>query len=125
METTEQFRKQKYLNLETYRKNGEGVRTPVWFVENEKSLFIITMANSWKVKRIQKDNRVSVAPCRVNGYVTGHWQRARAKEIHDPELEHIINRLYQKKYGLMNTIFALRRAKNGNQNTILEVLFEV
>jgi len=121
----DQFKKQKYLNLETYRKNGEGVRTPVWFVAYQKSLFIITMANSWKVKRIQKDNRVSVAPCRVDGFDTGYWQRARAKETHDPELEQMINILYRKKYGLMNTIFALRQAKNGNQNTLLEVLLEV
>ena len=125
METPEQFIKKRYLNLETYRKNGEGVRTPVWFVEFEKTLYIITMEKSWKVKRIKKNNLVSVAPCRVDGTITGYWQQARAKEIHDPELEIKINQLYRKKYGLMNTIFTLRRAKNGNQTTILEVLLEV
>lgn len=26
------FENQAYMNLETYRKNGEGVKTPVWMV---------------------------------------------------------------------------------------------
>jgi hypothetical protein len=28
-----QFADQKYLDLETYRKNGKAVVTPVWFAE--------------------------------------------------------------------------------------------
>ncbi len=28
------FDHQQYLNLETFRKNGAGVKTPVWFVED-------------------------------------------------------------------------------------------
>jgi len=28
-----QFAKAKYLNLETFRKSGIGVRTPVWFAQ--------------------------------------------------------------------------------------------
>ena len=30
-----QLSKYKYINIETYRKNGTGVSTPVWFVVNE------------------------------------------------------------------------------------------
>jgi hypothetical protein len=26
--------RQQYLNIETFRKNGQGVKTPVWFVED-------------------------------------------------------------------------------------------
>jgi uncharacterized protein len=124
METLDQFQKRKYLNLETYRKSGEGVRTPVWFVEHENSLFVITMADSWKVKRIRKENSVRVAACRMNGQVTGHWQPARAQEVHDPVLEETVNRLYRKKYGLMNAIFERQREKNGNQNIILKIGLE-
>lgn len=28
-----QLQKGKYISLKTFRKNGEGVSTPVWFVE--------------------------------------------------------------------------------------------
>ena len=29
----DQFIKQKYLNIETFRKSGIGVKTPVWFAQ--------------------------------------------------------------------------------------------
>ena len=34
-----QFAEQKYLNLESFRKNGQGVRTPLWFVEDDGVLY--------------------------------------------------------------------------------------
>jgi len=33
MNSLEQFSKMKYLNLETFRKSGQGMQTPVWFVQ--------------------------------------------------------------------------------------------
>ena len=36
-----QFDKTNYINLETYRKNGTSVITPVWFVIVEKNFFVI------------------------------------------------------------------------------------
>src|ERR1700761_5842958 len=50
----------KYLNLETYRKSGKGVRTPVWFaaarvetpVAYTLKLYVHTPANSGKAKRV-------------------------------------------------------------------------
>ena len=45
------FRNQKYLNLETFRRDGRGVMTPVWFVLRENGAFYVyTEAESWKVK---------------------------------------------------------------------------
>lgn len=31
----EQFNSHQYLNLETFRKDGWGVKTPVWFVRED------------------------------------------------------------------------------------------
>lgn len=36
----EQFKNQNYINLETFRKSGEGVKTPVWFVQERDSLYV-------------------------------------------------------------------------------------
>ncbi len=47
------FDHQSYLNLETFRKNGSGVKTPVWFVEDCGVLYLRTDAASGKVKRIR------------------------------------------------------------------------
>jgi len=41
MNSLEQFSKKKYLSLETFRKNGKSVRTPVWFVPDGKPFTLI------------------------------------------------------------------------------------
>ncbi len=53
------FAGQKYLNLETFRKSGVGVRTPVWFAEKDGELLLYTLANSGKVKRIRNLRRLA------------------------------------------------------------------
>ncbi len=37
------FRGQPYLNLETYKRSGQAVPTPVWFVEHEDRLYVRTV----------------------------------------------------------------------------------
>jgi PPOX class probable F420-dependent enzyme len=44
------FEKQKYLNLETFRKSGLGVKAPVWFVQDGDMIFVRTITDSGKVK---------------------------------------------------------------------------
>ena len=77
------FEGQKYLSLETFRKSGEGVRTPIWFAaENDGAdtvLYIYTIADTGKVKRIRNNPRVRIAPCDVRGNVTGDWVSARVE----------------------------------------------
>ena len=121
MSIPSQYHKKKYINLQTYRKNGEGVRTPVWFVEHDEKLYVITMADSWKVKRIRRENRVQVAPCQVNGRVIGEWQIAEACETNETGLMEIVNGLYRKKYGLLNRIYEKQRIKKGNASVTLEI----
>ena len=41
----------KYIALETFRKSGEGVKTPVWTVAQDGKLLVWTQGDSWKVKR--------------------------------------------------------------------------
>ena len=62
-----QFVRQEYLNLETFRKNGEGVKTPVWFVEDNGKLYVRTVADSAKVKRLRRNAQVRVTPCQADG----------------------------------------------------------
>jgi uncharacterized protein len=121
MVTLEQFKGQQYLNLETFRKNGDCMQTPVWFVQDGEVLYISTMANSGKVKRIRNNGRVNVAACKMNGKVSGSWTPAEACEITDPEIITKANRLLEKKYGLMKKIFDKQRASKGVQDTFLEI----
>jgi hypothetical protein len=45
-EALAQFATQQYLNLESYKRNGTPVRTPVWFAEEDGVLYIYTLANA-------------------------------------------------------------------------------
>lgn len=74
-----QFAGQNYLNLESYRKDGTAVCTPVWFAEGDGLLYVYTLADSYKVKRIRNNPRVRVAPCNFKGALKGEWVPAQAR----------------------------------------------
>jgi len=115
------FRNQKYLNLETFRKTGVGVKTPVWFVQDGDILFVRTVADSGKVKRIRNNSQVKIAPCKMDGALISDWVRAVAREVKDQEADRKVDKLLDKKYGLLKKMFFLRGGSNGRKYTILEM----
>ncbi len=115
------FDHQSYLNLETFRKNGSGVKTPVWFVEEDGVLFVRTDAASGKVKRIRNHQRVHIAPCKMDGALLGGWMEASARQVSGQEIDRKVDRLLGKKYGLMKSLFSLAAFIQGRKNTILEI----
>ena len=62
---------QKYISLKTFRKNGVGVATAVWFGEADGRLYVMTRSDMGKTKRIRNNSQVRVAPCTIRGKVTG------------------------------------------------------
>ena len=122
MKTLEQFEKQKYLNLETFRKNGQSMKTPVWFTQAGQTIYVLTMANSGKVKRIRNNGWVNIAPCKMDGKLTGTWVQAQARQVTDTEISTTVDRLVDKKYGLLKKIFQNRRSNENAQNAILEII---
>lgn len=121
MTALEPFQRQKFLNLETFRKSGEGMKTPVWFVQEGETLFVRTVANSGKVKRIRNNGNVKIAPCEMDGTLLGDWAPAVAREVKDKETGRRVDRLLGKKYGVQKTMFALASAVQGRKYTVLEI----
>jgi hypothetical protein len=110
---------QRYLSLETYRKGGQGVRTPVWFVGPTDAgaviptVYVYTTADTGKAKRIRNNGAVRVAPCDARGNVTGPWIDARAKMVTGKEAVRGM-RLLDRKYfpwKQMLGVFALFRPR--------------
>ncbi len=62
---------QNYISLKTFRKNGVGVATPVWFGDERGKLYVMTRSDMGKTKRIRNNPKVTVAPCTIRGRVTG------------------------------------------------------
>lgn len=102
----QQFARQQYINLETYRKNGEGVRTPVWFWEADGLIYVRTVDGSGKVKRARHNPQVRLAPCKVDGTPVGAWVEGEARFVDATEAERV-NQGLKKKYGLLKTLFDL------------------
>ncbi|HEY9089346.1 MAG TPA: PPOX class F420-dependent oxidoreductase [Anaerolineaceae bacterium] len=115
-----QFSQQNYLSIESFRKNGQSVKTPVWFVQDGDTLYVRTVANSGKVKRIRRNPQVNVAPCSGSGDLRGEWVSAQAREV-SGEIEKRVDSLLGRKYGLQKTLFALMSALRRDQYAILEI----
>src|SRR5439155_6235339 len=98
-----QFAGEKYLNLETYRKNGKAVATPVWFGQDGGVLYIYSLADAGKVKRIRNNPRVRIASCDMRGKLKGEWIEAQARIVQGDEAAKG-HRLLDKKYGLLKKI---------------------
>ena len=62
---------QKYISLTTFRKTGAGVKTPVWFGEQDGKIYIMTRNDMGKTKRVRNNPVVRVAPCTIRGKVMG------------------------------------------------------
>ena len=114
--TLKQFEKQQYLNIETFRKNGQGVKTPVWFVQDGQTLQIWTQAGSGKAKRIRNNGTVRVAPSTGSGEPIGEWMDAHAQTNESPEAIKHVEKLMQKKYGVMFYIFGFVGKMRGGAN---------
>jgi uncharacterized protein len=66
----EQFQNKEYIRLETVKKNGQSVPTPVWFVVDDGTLFVRSYANSGKVKRMRNNPHVRITPSDAMGKPT-------------------------------------------------------
>lgn len=97
MKPSDRFDGEKYLNLETFRKSGAGVKTPVWFAELDGVLYIYTLADSGKAKRLRNNPRVRAAPCDIRGNVHGDWADGEARLIPAGEAREA-DRLLSRKY---------------------------
>src|SRR3954454_8866471 len=105
-----QFAGAKYLNLETFRKTGVGVRTPVWFAQDVLHsvptitvFYIYSEADAGKLKRIRNNPKVRVAPCTMRGAIRGAWIDGRARICEDDEPARG-QQLLMQKYGLLKIV---------------------
>ncbi|MEU9700332.1 PPOX class F420-dependent oxidoreductase [Streptomyces sp. NPDC014870] len=65
----EELRRGRYVSLTTFRRDGTGVATPVWYAVDGDELFAYSRSDAWKVKRLRNDPRAVVAVCDVRGNV--------------------------------------------------------
>jgi PPOX class probable F420-dependent enzyme len=90
-----------YISLETFRKDGSGVKTPVWTAPLDGKLVVFSAGDSYKVKRLRNDPKIRVAACDRRGNVRGDWHEGTGRIVDDPaHVERMLGAL-RRKYGLM------------------------
>ncbi|MFB7514893.1 PPOX class F420-dependent oxidoreductase [Streptomyces sp. NPDC056144] len=95
----DELQRGRYVSLTTFRKNGTGVATPVWYAVEGSELYAWTRADSWKVKRLRNDPRVTVAVCDVRGNVAeGTPRHSGEGRLVDGEELRRIRKLLSRKY---------------------------
>ena len=94
----------RYLSITSYRRDGQGVATPVWFVQRDGKLLVETDAASGKVKRIRRNPQVRVAVCSASGRLRGAQVRGVAEILPGSEIG-AVERLIGGKYRFDMIIF--------------------
>ena len=108
---------EKYVSLTTFRKNGEGVSTPVWAAPlSDGRLGVFSAPDAWKIKRLAKNPAVELTPCDMRGNVApGATTVTGTGVVHTsgPRIDEVRSAL-NRKYGIIGyatTLGSLLKAR--------------
>ena len=96
--------KGKYVSLITYKKDGSPIATQVWFTEEDKKLYIVTLQGRYKFKRIKNNPNVQIAPASMRGKPKGEYIDGTARILSEEESKAILV-LFKKKYRTFKLMF--------------------
>lgn len=111
-----------FVQLTTFRKNGEGIATPVWFAHANGKLYITTTTSTGKVKRIRNNGRAELVPCDRGGKLLGDGKIVRGVGRELPASEHATaHAVLLSKYGFFYRVFMGLGKLRKIQRTFLEI----
>jgi hypothetical protein len=92
----------KYVSFTTYKKDGNPVSLPVWVVPFEGGYAFTTDHDAFKVKRVRRDSRATLAVCTFKGQVAPDAivHVGTAVVLDDPDSKRVAD-LVRKKYSVM------------------------
>jgi uncharacterized protein len=88
-----------YVSLVTFRRNGNGVPTPVWIATDDGKLYAFTDGTSAKMKRLKVTNRIQLSVCDARGKVRGEYVAGHARRVDDPAVMERAMAALARKYG--------------------------
>ena len=118
------FSGHQYINLETYRRNGQAVRTPVWFTLEDDKIFVVTRNKTGKVKRLRNNSKIRVVPSGIRGQPKGEWMNGSATFASPVQLEHILKQR-NAKYGFKARVSGIFSRTKGELTGIIVSVDEI
>ncbi|MEZ4288954.1 MAG: PPOX class F420-dependent oxidoreductase [Polyangiales bacterium] len=113
----------KYVNLTTFRKNGERKTTPIWFAPDASgNVYLWSNLDTWKVKRLRNNPSCELTPCNMSGKKTlGATVDGTARFLNGGDEGRAIA-AFKAKYGLMYTVGAFFGSRRpGNEHVYIEI----
>ena len=109
----------RYLSITSFKRDGTGIATPVWFVSDGSRLFAFTDLHSAKIWRVRRNPHILIASCRPWGKLRRKPVPARAEVLTDTaDLEHVRELLvarYTISYRVVIFFYRLGRRLRGKQ----------
>lgn len=109
----------RFMSLTTYKKNGDAIATPVLFAREGDRVYLFTLANSGKVKRIRNNGKVEIAACDSRGTLLSEKVAAQARIVTGDDIK-AANKVLNRKYGLMKRFFDLIQMRR--ERSYIEVM---
>ena len=100
MNKFEEIDSEKCISLETYKKDNQPIKTPVWFVIKKNIIYVVTRDQTGKIRRLKNNQKVKIATCTFKGKIIGEWMMGTAKILTDEESNEV-EKWRNKKYGFM------------------------
>lgn len=93
----------------------------MWFALDDEKVYMKTLGQSWKVKRLRRNSEVKIGWSNSSGTKHGKLVKAQASVVEDAEEIARARELLNKKYGLKKKLidFGLRFAKDKTEAIIL------
>jgi PPOX class probable F420-dependent enzyme len=110
-----------FVLLKTFRKSGVAVPTVVWFAIDNGKLYLMTVNNVGKVKRIRNSGHVLLAPCDRGGKVLGTEVEGHARELPASEHAHA-SAILARKYGFLYRAFMFFGKLRNTKQTYIEIV---
>ena len=113
----------RFMRMTTFRKNGEGVPTTVWFALVDDKAYVFTSANSGKAKRIRNNPHVTLTPSNFRGKPKTQSSIEAEARLMGKDEEEMPNRVIDQKYGWQYRGFnrILELPRNPPEHVFLEL----
>jgi len=112
----EPIRRARCLALTTYKKDGTPVTTPMWVAVDGNRILTTSDFDAWKLKRIERNPRVRLAPCTIRGRVTGDFVDGRARVMTEAETQEAIAGK-KRRYAMFRVMVRVRKRQVGIEIT--------
>ncbi len=94
--------KAQYVQLTTFRKDGTPVGTPVWAAPDGDRLVVWSATDTWKIKRLRRNAKVSLTVCDARGKLKPNAPTMDGTaEVLDSAGTERVRSAIAKKYGIL------------------------